>query len=77
MKKIILMAMLLGCTSEDKSRKALESAGFTSIEFHGWAMFGCSESDSQHTKFTATNPLGKQVSGVVCCDYIKACTIRF
>lgn len=74
---VVLALLLTGCTDEGGSRKALESAGFTDINFQGYAWFGCGKDDGFHTEFTAKNPQGKQVSGVVCCGLLKSCTIRF
>ena len=68
---------LAGCTNEEKSRAALESAGFTEITFDGYAFMACSEDDAYKTKFTARNPQGNMVSGVVCCGRFKGCTVRF
>jgi len=79
-------------TDETRSRKILESSGFTNIEFHGHAFFSCSDDDSVttggsprtdpapsdgNTSFTALGPKGNIVSGAVCCGYLKDCTIRF
>lgn len=66
-----------GCTDETRSRKILESSGFTNIEFHGHAFFSCSDDDRVNTSFTALGPKGNIVSGAVCCGYLKDCTIRF
>ena len=81
-----------GCTDETRSRKILESSGFTNIELHGHAFFSCSDDDSVttggsprtdpapsdgNTSFTALGPKGNIVSGAVCCGYLKDCTIRF
>lgn len=74
---VLLALVLVGCTDEGESRKALENQGFTDIEFHGYAPFTCSESDSYSTKFRAKNTKGQQVEGVVCCGVLKGCTVRW
>ncbi|CAB4196704.1 hypothetical protein UFOVP1290_224 [uncultured Caudovirales phage] len=80
MKKIfaILFAFTLcGCTNESDSRRTLDNSGFTDIKLHGYAWFACDKNDLFHTEFTAKNPNGKVVSGVVCCGILKSCTVRF
>lgn len=80
MKKLILAAMcavVFGCTAEDDTRNTLTKAGYSNIEIDGYAFLGCGEDDNFKTKFTATNPNGMRVSGVVCCGVFKGCTIRF
>jgi hypothetical protein len=85
MKKIWLFAALAvaitatGCTDEGNTVATLEAAGFTDIEAGGYAFWGCGKDDTYATKFTAKNPLGNTVSGVVCCGGWggKGCTIRF
>lgn len=82
MKKLYLIlaiaAALLaaGCTSADTAVRALEGAGYTSINIEGYTLFGCGEHDVFHTKFTAKGPTGKSVSGVVCAGWLKGATIR-
>lgn len=52
--------------------------GYKNIQTHGFDLFACSEDDFYSTKFTATNPAGQQVSGVVCSGLIfKGATVRF
>jgi hypothetical protein len=74
---IALVAALVGCTDEHGSRRALEAQGFGNIEFTGYAWIGCGQDDDFATRFNATNPAGKRVSGVVCCGLAKGCTVRF
>lgn len=67
-----------GCTDAASSVSTLESAGFKDIHIVGYSYFGCSEDDTFHTAFVATNASGKEVHGIVCCGMImKGCTIRF
>lgn len=80
--RLIILALAIvaftACTDAKTARNALDSAGFTDIETGGYAPLACSEDDFSHTKFTATNPQGKRVSGVVCAGLVfKNATIRF
>lgn len=81
MKMIIVMlavVILSACTCSNDARRALTAAGYTNIQPGDYAWFACSKDDFFHTKFTATNPLGKTVSGVVCSGLIfKNATIRY
>jgi hypothetical protein len=78
MKRFAVLLMLVACTDETSSRRALENQGFTNINFQGYDFAACSEDDAYHTKFIATNPQGKRVDGVVCCGFaFKACTVRW
>lgn len=64
-------------TDPDRSRNTLEAQGFTDIQIGGYKWGACGEDDYYSTEFTATNPTGRRVSGVVCCGHYKGCTIRF
>ena len=84
MKKLFVALMMVSalvftsCTNESGARQTLENHGFTNIVTTGWSPFSCDEKDFSSTGFTATNPVGKRVSGVVCCGMIfKNCTVRF
>lgn len=69
---------LIGCSDEESSRRTLQQAGYKNIRITGWEMWGCGEDDTYTTGFTAQNPAGQTVSGVVCCgSWGKGCTIRF
>lgn len=68
---------LAACDDPKTARHALEAMGFTHIETHGYAMFGCSKSDDFATKFVAVNPQGRTVTGVVCSGWLKGATVRF
>lgn len=79
-KFVVLLACLLtvgGCTSPDKTHLILEREGYTDIEITGYAFFSCSQEDTFHTGFRATNLAGNRVEGAVCCGVLKNCTIRF
>ena len=78
--KILIICCFFGmiaCTDDSNSRRTLENSGYTDIELHGYKAFACGKDDSFSTAFTAKNPQGKQVSGVVCCGITKGCTVRF
>lgn len=78
MKRLIILAgVLTACVAPDASVRALQNQGFTNIETKGWQPFTCAESDTFSTGFTATNPQGRRVGGVVCCGVLKNCTVRF
>lgn len=75
---ICCLFLLIGCTNSDDAIRALDGAGYTQIEIGSYSWFACGSEDFYSTKFTATNPLGKRVSGVVCSGLlIKNATIRF
>jgi hypothetical protein len=64
-------------TTPERSRNTLEAQGFTDIQVGGYQWGACGRDDYYSTKFTAANPQGRRVSGVVCCGNYKGCTIRF
>jgi hypothetical protein len=75
---LLLLALLAaGCTDESASREALRKQGFRDIQLTGWAPLSCSDEDTFSTGFRATNPQGESVGGVVCCGWLKSCTVRF
>lgn len=75
---VALVALCVSCDI-DPSRyyETLDASGFTDIRLTGFEWFRCGDNDSYVSGFTAKNPKGKPVSGVVCCGYSKACTVRF
>ncbi len=73
----LALISLLGCTNPGAARHALQNQGFTNIQITGYAPFSCGEDDTSSTGFTADNPHGDRVSGVVCCGLMKNCTIRW
>lgn len=77
LRALIVTLVMLSCTNESDSRRALESSGFSEITTTGWEPFACSDSDDFSTGFRAVNPQGKSVKGVVCCGILKGCTVRF
>lgn len=73
----ILLFALCACTDESASTRTLKDSGFTDIRLTGYSYFACSDDDTFHTGFTAKNSQGREVSGVVCCGWLKSCTVRF
>ena len=75
---LLTVALLSACfTNETATIQTLDKSGFTDIKTTRWD-FGCGDNDAYSTGFVATNPIGKRVSGVVCCGmWTKACTVRF
>lgn len=73
---VAIAVALCGCTAPDTAMRALQGAGYTNIKLGGYAWIGCSGSDDFATKFIATGPSGKRVSGVVCSGILKGATIR-
>lgn len=74
---LALVSILLGgCTRPDEARRALEAAGYTDIEMHGYDWLACGEEGGFHDRFTATGPTGRFSSGVVCGGWFKGQTIR-
>lgn len=74
---ILAFISMTGCTDEDGAYNLLMKEGYSDIHITGYEYFACSDSDKYRTGFTATNMKGNKVSGVVCCGYLKACTIRY
>lgn len=69
--------MNTGDASPDAIR-ALENQGLTNATIGEWAPMACGEGDTVSREFTATNPTGKRVQGVVCCGlFLKSCTVRW
>lgn len=64
-------------TDPERTRNTLENQGFTDIQIGEYKFGACGEDDYYSTGFTATNPIGNRVSGVVCCGTFKGCTVRF
>jgi hypothetical protein len=73
----VVFCALGACTDETTARRALDAAGFSDIQITGYGLFDCSKDDQLHTRFAATGPTGKRVSGVVCSGLMKGSTIRF
>ena len=81
MKKIIAILFLLslaGCDDPKEARKTLIKAGYEPVQVGGYSFWMCGKDDTFATKFTAINPKGQIVTGVVCSNlFEKGSTIRF
>lgn len=73
---IVATSVLAGCTAPDDAARVLATAGYTRIKVGGYGWFKCDKNDSFATKFSAYGPSGREVTGVVCSDWLKASTIR-
>lgn len=74
---VVLGPLLVACTDETRARQVLDEQGFEDVRFTGYVWAACSDDDATHTGFVAKNAKGKQVSGVVCCGWLKSCTVRW
>ena len=75
---VALIVLLCGCTNKDKTVSTLESSGYSDVKTGGYSWFSCGNDDTYATNFTAKNPAGRYVSGVVCCGLLfKGCTVRY
>lgn len=75
---ILLCSILLtSCSGASTSEILLEEQGYSNVEIQGFNVFACSQDDLYRYNFTATNPNGKTVKGVVCSAPLKGSTIRF
>lgn len=79
MKKLLIAALLLtGCvTGDDEASSTLRKSGYTNVRPGSLDFFECSDNDKTGRSFRATNSLGQEVEGVVCCGVFKGCTVRF
>lgn len=77
MRKLLLVIALfaIGCTDGAAARSALEDDGYTDIELTGYSFFGCGDDDTFHDGFRARRG-DRVVEGVVCCGWLKDCTVR-
>ncbi len=74
---ILCSVLLSSCSGASTSEVLLEEQGYSNVEITGYNPFACSQDDFYRYNFTATNPNGKQVKGVVCSAPLKGSTIRF
>ena len=75
-----LTGLTMSCeVSENEATRVLEAQGFDDIHLEGAEVVfsRCSDSDSFSRGFRAKNSRGVEVRGVVCCGWLKACTVRF
>jgi len=58
--------------------RAIKSMGLKPVSIDGPPLWGCGEGDSFlfNRKFTAVNPFGERVTGVICGNFFKNYTIR-
>lgn len=60
------------------AKAAVEAQGFSDVRVGEWEAFSCGQGDTLSRRFTAKNPAGNRVSGIVCCGmFFKGCTIRW
>ena len=64
--KVLMFVALAAaaCTEAYDAKRVLEGAGYTDISTGGYAWTGCGSQLA--TRFTATGPSGRPVSGAVC-----------
>ena len=76
---LALVFALSGCfpMGEESATRAVEAMGLTDVKIEGMAVFGCSNDDNFRSRFSATNPKGQRVTGVVCGGFFKGSTVRF
>ena len=74
---VLPLLVLTACSDPSGAQRALDDLGLKNIQTTGYRWFGCDKNDLYHTGFTAVNPNGKQVSGVVCSGIFKGNTVRF
>lgn len=75
----LVVAIDAGCgVDREEGTRALKAAGFTDVVIGNYAWWRCSKGDAYASHFVATNPVGKRVSGYICCgSWGKGCTVRF
>ena len=76
----LFSAFLAGClcsVSDKTVVRTVEAAGLTDVEPGSWAPLSCSDGDRFRSHFKAKNAAGNAVHGVVCCGFMKACTVRY
>lgn len=78
MKWALLAVFLSGCAvSDSKSLETLSGFGLQDAGLGGFAPFSCGDDYSLSRQFEAVARDGHKVKGVVCCGWIKACTVKF
>lgn len=72
------LTLLAGCgVDEETLNEKVRAAGFTDVHPQGYVFFGCGNNDTFHEEFTAVNAQGHRIKGVLCCGWLKNCTVRF
>lgn len=79
---VLALALLAAATvalyaDDSDDLRAVRAAGYTDVRIGGWAPFACSDSDVTSKRFSARDGDGRPVAGVVCCGFLKKCTIRW
>lgn len=74
---VLVTLFLSACTQPNDATRVLENSGYSNVKIEGYAWFACSDDDAFSTKFSATGPTGRPVSGAVCSGlFMKNSTIR-
>ena len=73
----VAVPLLTACpATEDQVKDTLTAMGFTDMERTQFAIWECAKGEIG-SHFTARNPAGAPISGVVCCGWMyKVCTVR-
>lgn len=74
---VCCIAAPLTCTSPNEAVRAATAAGFHDVHAGDYAWFACGDDYFTSTKFTAVNANGASVEGVVCCGWLKKCSVKF
>jgi len=82
---LIMFMLIAGCTvSQSTAEQVLGDEGYTDIELTGWVPFACGGDDDFVSGFRARRtvigpdgvPHTRFVEGVLCCGWLKDCTVR-
>ncbi|WP_225206270.1 hypothetical protein [Novosphingobium huizhouense] len=75
---VTLLALALAGCGPDRAKVArdVEDYGFTDVRIGDREFWRCGKDDSWGFRFTAVNPLGREVHGVVCGGAFKGATVR-
>lgn len=81
MRKLMLAVVLAASLSACAPKKEdiiydIEAFGFSDVVIGKWTTWSCGRDDSWGYYFTATNPAGRQIKGVVCGGLNKGSTVR-
>lgn len=64
-------------TTDSEAVGTAQSLGLRNVKPGTVSFLECGQDDKVGRSFTATNSVGEPVSGVVCCGFLKRCTVRF
>jgi hypothetical protein len=80
MKKLIISLAFIALTacgvSGDDFARIMRQEGISNFRNEGYAVFGCSDSDTFKTRFSGTKN-GQPIKGVVCGGWLKGYTVRY